>query len=96
MSARVWSSPCSPPGLPPLSLPMRWSRPPCGRRSNDFAATAPAPWPAPVNIEIYEPTIPIPASPQAELQFGYTKVVADSSASRPGRLLWPGDPSARV
>jgi hypothetical protein len=46
----------------------------------------------PVYVEIYEPTIPIPATPQAELQFGYTKVVADSSSSR-GRasFLWPGD-----
>lgn len=47
---------------------------------------------APVYVEIYEPTIPIPASPQAEMQFGYTKVVADSTSSR-GRasFLWPGD-----
>lgn len=46
----------------------------------------------PVYVEIYEPTIPIPATPQAELQFGYSKVVADSSSSR-GRasFLWPGD-----
>jgi hypothetical protein len=47
---------------------------------------------APVYVEIYEPTIPIPATPQAELQLGYTKVLADSSSSR-GRssFLWPGD-----
>jgi hypothetical protein len=46
----------------------------------------------PVYIEVYEPTIPIPAYPQAELMFGYTKVVADSSSSR-GRAsyVWPGD-----
>ena len=46
----------------------------------------------PVFVEIYEPTIPIPATPQADFQFGYTKVVADSSSSR-GRasFLWPGD-----
>lgn len=46
----------------------------------------------PVRIEIYEPTIPIPASPQAELNLGYSVVKADSSTSR-GRaaFIWPGD-----
>lgn len=46
----------------------------------------------PVFVEIYEPTIPIPATPQAEFQMGYTKVVADSTSSR-GRAsyFWPGD-----
>ena len=46
----------------------------------------------PVKIEIYEPTIPIPATPQLELDLGYTKVEADSGSS-PGRasFLWPGD-----
>ncbi len=46
----------------------------------------------PVHIELYEPTIPIPASPQAELSFGYSKVEADSTSSL-GRAsyLWPGD-----
>jgi hypothetical protein len=46
----------------------------------------------PVHVELYEPTIPIPASPQAELSFGYSMVEADSSTSL-GRAsyLWPGD-----
>ncbi len=46
----------------------------------------------PVRVEIYEPTIPIPASPQAEVEFGYTRVEADTGSSR-GRAsyLWPGD-----
>jgi hypothetical protein len=46
----------------------------------------------PVHVEFYEPTIPIPASPQAELSFGYSTVEADSSTSL-GRAsyLWPGD-----
>lgn len=48
---------------------------------------------APVKIEFYEPTIPIPANPQAELEMAYTKVEADSGSSA-GRAswLWPGDP----
>lgn len=46
----------------------------------------------PIKLEIFEPTIPVPASPQAELNFGYAKVLADSTSSR-GRAtyLWPGD-----
>lgn len=48
---------------------------------------------APVKIEIYEPTIPIPADPQLEVELGYTTVEADSGSSA-GRAswLWPGDP----
>lgn len=47
---------------------------------------------SPVRMEIFEPTIPLPATPQAELNFGYTKVLADSGGGR-GRAsyLWPGD-----
>ena len=54
-----------------------------------YAATTTA---TPVRVEIYEPTIPIPASPQAELNLGYSIVKADSSTSR-GRAsyFWPGD-----
>jgi hypothetical protein len=48
---------------------------------------------APVKIEIYEPTIPIPADPQLEVELAYSKVEADSGSST-GRAswLWPGDP----
>ncbi len=52
-----------------------------------------AAWAAPLKIEIYEPTIPIPGSPQGEVEVAYTEVEGDSSQSR-GRssYLWPGDP----
>lgn len=55
-----------------------------------FSAVAVA---APVKIELYEPTIPIPATPQFEVELAYTKVEADSGSSL-GRAswLWPGDP----
>lgn len=48
---------------------------------------------APVKVEIYEPTIPIPSSPQLEFELAYTKVEADSGSSL-GRAswFWPGDP----
>jgi hypothetical protein len=47
---------------------------------------------SPLHIEIYEPTIPIPATPQAELEVGYAHVEATTSATL-GRAsyLWPGD-----
>lgn len=54
-----------------------------------YAATAIS---TPVRIEVYEPTIPLPASPQGELNFGYAVVKADSSTSRgKASYLWPGD-----
>ena len=50
-------------------------------------------WAAPVKIELYEPTIPIPADPQLEVELAYSKVESDSGSSK-GRAswLWPGDP----
>ena len=46
-----------------------------------------------VRLDIYEPTIPVPASPEMELHFAYTKAFADSSTGK-GRAswMWPGDP----
>lgn len=50
-------------------------------------------WSAPVKIEIYEPMIPIPSTPQFELEMAYSEVESDSGQSR-GRssFLWPGAP----
>ncbi|MFL6158878.1 MAG: hypothetical protein ACJ72D_22545 [Marmoricola sp.] len=47
----------------------------------------------PLRIEIYEPAIPIPASPQAEFNFSYTKVDGSSGPIGTARAsaLWPGD-----
>ncbi|AIY16839.1 choice-of-anchor P family protein [Pimelobacter simplex] len=55
-----------------------------------FSTTA---WSAPIRIEVYEPSLPIPADPQLEMEMGYSKVKADSGQST-GRasLFWPGDP----
>src|SRR3712207_6089646 len=54
-----------------------------------YSATTTA---SPVKLEIFEPTIPIPSYPQAEVELGYTRIIADTSSSR-GRasFLWPGD-----
>jgi hypothetical protein len=46
----------------------------------------------PLEVDVYEPTVPIPATPQLELEAGYSKAVADSGGSRArASLLWPGD-----
>lgn len=47
----------------------------------------------PLRIEIYEPAIPIPASPQLELNLSYTKVGGTSGPVGTARAsaLWPGD-----
>lgn len=47
----------------------------------------------PIRIEIYEPTIPIPAEPQAEFNIAYTRTKASTGPSGGGRAswLWPGD-----
>lgn len=57
----------------------------------EFAGYASTTTATPVRLEIFEPTIPIPAKPEAEFNLGYSSVVADSSTTR-GRasLLWPG------
>ncbi len=50
-------------------------------------------WAAPVKIEIFEPSIPIPADPQLEIELGYTVVKADSGSGKGrGSWMWPGDP----
>jgi hypothetical protein len=70
-------------GAPPAS-----GAPEAGYGGYSAVATA-----APVKIELYEPTIPIPATPQFEVELAYTKVEADSGSSL-GRAswMWPGDP----
>lgn len=46
----------------------------------------------PLRVEVYEPTIPIPASPQLELSLSRTRVTADASSSKArASYLWPGD-----
>jgi hypothetical protein len=45
----------------------------------------------PMQVEVFEPTIPLPATPQGEADFGYSRVVADSSSGRSrSSYLWPG------
>ena len=58
-----------------------------------FSGYSAGSWAAPVKIEVYEPTIPIPATPQAELELGYTTTEATTGLLK-GRAshLWPGDP----
>jgi hypothetical protein len=77
-------------GLVALVLP--WSSAEAGEEPA-FAGYNTSAWAAPVKVELYEPTIPIPASPQFELELGYTKVEAETGLARGrGSWLWPGDP----
>lgn len=47
----------------------------------------------PLRIELYEPTIPIPANPQVELNYSYTQVSGSSGPDSTARAsaLWPGE-----
>lgn len=56
-----------------------------------FSTTASA---TPLRLEIYEPAIPIPADPQAELNFSYSKVAGSSGPMGSARAsaMWPGAP----
>ncbi len=55
-----------------------------------YSSTA---WATPVHLEVYEPSLPIPSSPQLEFMMAYSKAKADSGSSS-GRAswFWPGDP----
>lgn len=48
----------------------------------------------PLRIEIYEPTVPVPATPQVELNLAYSRVEASSGPAGRARasLMWPGGP----
>lgn len=49
-------------------------------------------WAAPVKLEIFEPMIPVPDSPQLELEMGYSVVKSDAASSKSrSSWLWPGD-----
>lgn len=79
-------------GLVAAVLP--WGAAPAyAEEKKPFSGYSTAAHATPVKLEIYEPTIPVPATPQLELSFGYSTVEADSSSGR-GRssFLWPGDP----
>lgn len=47
----------------------------------------------PLRIEVHEPAIPVPADPQLELNFSYTRVDGSSGPSGSARAsaMWPGD-----
>jgi hypothetical protein len=80
-------------GLVAAVLPWSAAAPAHAEEKKPFSGYSTEAKATPVLLEIYEPTIPVPATPQAELSFGYSTVEADSSSSK-GRssYLWPGDP----
>ncbi|MFS3128007.1 choice-of-anchor P family protein [Nocardioides sp. Bht2] len=55
-----------------------------------YSSTA---WATPVHVEVFEPSLPIPSSPQLEFMMAYSKAKADSgSSSSRASWFWPGDP----
>ena len=68
-------------------IPAAYAEPAFGGYSTEATAT-------PLKFEIYEPVIPIPATPQAELDSAYTHVEAASGPTGHGvaSWMWPGDP----
>lgn len=74
-------------------LPTSASAAAAGDTKPPFSGYSSTAWAAPVKVEIYEPTIPIPSNPQLEVELAYTKVEADSGSSLArSSWLWPGDP----
>lgn len=59
----------------------------------DFAGFTTHARATPLRIEIHEPAIPVPATPQLEFNFSYTKVDGASGpiGTARGSALWPGD-----
>ena len=76
-------------GSSPSSSP---TSPPTPTGTSAFSGYSSTGIATPVKIEIFEPTIPVPTVPQAELDLGYAKVKAASTSTK-GRasFLWPGD-----
>lgn len=74
-------------------LPVSASAPAASAAEKGFGGYSSVAVAAPVKVELYEPTVPIPANPQLEVEMAYTRVEADSGSSL-GRAswLWPGDP----
>lgn len=59
--------------------------------STDFGGYTAEAMATPLKIEVFEPVIPLPAEPQAEVWFGYSKILADSSSgSGRSSWAWPG------
>lgn len=77
--------------VPAQAVPVRSAAAPQAEPA--YAGYASAATGAPVKVEIFEPTIPLPSIPQAELSVGYSAIVADSTSARSrASYLWPGGP----
>ncbi|MGN6721698.1 MAG: choice-of-anchor P family protein [Marmoricola sp.] len=64
--------------------------PAAGTPYSGFSTSATA---APLRVEIFEPAIPVPASPQVELDFSHTTVGGSSGpvSTAMASAMWPGD-----
>ncbi|MGZ4449572.1 MAG: choice-of-anchor P family protein [Nocardioides sp.] len=75
-----------------LALPLGGTAPAHAAADPAYSGYSTVAQASPVKIEVYEPTIPIPANPQGEVELGYSHVEADTgSAQGRASYLWPGD-----
>lgn len=80
-------------GLVASMLPIGATTAPAQAAAVPFGGFTAESWSTPIRVEVYEPSIPIPATPQAEFELGYSKVKADSgSSSGRASYAWPGGP----
>ena len=79
-------------GLVALGLPV--SQAAAGETPEELGGYSLATISTPIRVELYESLVPIPSTPQFEVNVGYTKAVTSSGPASKGRSswLWPGDP----
>ena len=86
ITRRIWIAGCGVAGLLALTWPG-----PAGADSSlgGYTVTSSA---SVVHIEVYEPVLPLPASPQGDFSVGYSQTSADSGPSTRAlaSYLWPG------
>lgn len=77
-------------GLLALALPFGAAGPAAAQP--EYVGYTSEAWATPVRVEIYEPTIPIPTDPQAEINVAFSRVRGQTGQlSSTASWLWPGD-----
>lgn len=79
-------------GLVALGLPV--SQAAASEKSTELGGYSLSAISTPIRVELYESLVPIPSTPQFEVNVAYTKALTSSGPASKGRSswLWPGDP----
>lgn len=86
ISRRTWVAGCTVAGLLTLAWPgPAWADSSLGGYSVTSSASV-------IHVEVFEPVLPLPSSPQGDLSIGYTQTSADSGPSTRAlaSYVWPG------